>query len=311
MDIETIERFLSDPESGRFEGRAIAVFAHPDDATMGFGAQLGRFDDLNMVVVTDGTPPNLNYAASRGFDSTEAFAQVRWDEMVTALSLVGVAHERVQAYGFEDGSVCRRLLTLIERLEQDLAGADIVLTQCFEGGHTDHDAVAMAVHLACAAIDPDRRPLIVEAPFYSLQAGLFKTQAFPAGGSGLAVSVPLGPEQQALKRQIKICYRSQRYNLAQFIDDVERFRIAPTYDFSQLANDGALLYEVNGFMSGQQWLAMARICMTVLERSRGGVAAVTVDESVAILRGLVAAAKPPPRVGDRPEPGHRWAVGRR
>ena len=317
-DIESIERFLGNADSGPFEGRAIAVFAHPDDATIAFGAQLGRFHDLDLIVVTDGAPTHLDHAASRGFGSTEAYAQVRWDEMESALNLMGVPHDRAHGYGFGDGSVCNRLLTLVERLEKDLAGADVVLTHCFEGGHTDHDSVAMAVHLACAAIEPARRPVIVEAPLYSLQAGLFTTQALPLGGSGAVVSAPLSAEQQALKRQIKICYRSQRYSLAQFKDDVEPYRIAPVYDFGQLPNDGALLYEINGFLSGSQWLAIARTCRTYLDRPRDWAPVLTVDESVTMLKRLIEAL--PPQVMSRreaprleealPPPGHGRAVRR-
>lgn len=308
-DIESIEQFFADPETGSFEGRAIAVCAHPDDATIAFGAQLGRFHDLDLIVVTDGAPTHMNYAANKGFGSTEAYAQIRWDEMESALNLLGVPHDRATGYGFEDGSACRRLLTLIDRLEKDLAGADVVLTHCFEGGHTDHDSVAMAVHLACGAIEEARRPVIVEAPLYSLQAGLFTTQTLPTGGSGRVVSGALTPEQQALKRQIKICYRSQRYSLAQFSDDLEPYRIAPTYDFSELPNNGALLYEVNGFLSGSQWLAIARTCSALLERQRCSTAAVTIDESVEILRKLVAASAPA-QAAALPDTRYRAAGGR-
>jgi LmbE family N-acetylglucosaminyl deacetylase len=303
-DIDAIERFFANPEAGPYEGRAIAAFAHPDDATIAFGGQLGRFSDLGMVVVTDGAPTHMNFAVNKGFDSTEAYRQARWEEMEAALGLIGVSRERVNAYGFDDGSVCRRLLSLIERLEHDLVGADIVLTHCFEGGHTDHDSVAMAVHLACAAIDEARRPVIVEAPLYSLQAGLFTTQTLPAGGSGRPVSVPLTEAQQQLKSQIKACYATQRYSLAQFKDDVEPYRIAPSYDFSQLPNNGALLYEVNGFMSGPQWLAMVRMCRVFLDKPRGVPAASTIDESVEILKKLIAAAGPPRPVR---EPVHATA----
>lgn len=290
--IEAIERFFANPASGPFAGRAIAVFAHPDDATIACGGQLGRFEDLELIVVTDGAPPHIVHAVDKGFGSTEGYAQVRWDEMEAALDLAGVPHDRLCGYGLEDGSACRRLLTIIERLEKALAGADMVLTHCYEGGHTDHDAVAMAVHLACAAIDEARRPVIVEAPLYSLQAGLWTPQTFAAGGSGVVVCCPLGPEQQVLKRQMKICHRTQRDILAGFANDMERFRIAPSYDFARLPNDGALFYEVDGSLSGSQWLAMARTCRAFLERPRGSAPAVTIDESVAILRKLVAAASP-------------------
>jgi LmbE family N-acetylglucosaminyl deacetylase len=294
-DIGAIERFFADPEAGAFQGRAIAAFAHPDDATIAFGGQLGRFADIDMIVVTDGAPTHMNFAVNKGFASTEAYRQVRWEEMDAALSLIGVSRDRVVPYGFDDGSVYRRLLTIIDRLEKDLAGADIVLTHCFEGGHTDHDSVAMAVHLACAMIEPERRPVIVEAPLYSLQGGYFTTQVLPAGGSGTVVQVPLTEAQQRLKQQIKACYATQHYSLAQFRDDAEPYRIAPVYDFNQLPNNGALLYEVNGFLAGPQWLNMARMCLALVERPRGAPAAVTIDESVEILKKLVAAAGPRPR----------------
>ncbi len=290
VDIESIERFFGDRDSGSFAGRTIAVFAHPDDATIACGGHLGRFDDLELIVVTDGAPPQAADAVSKGFGSIEGYAQVRWDEMEAALDLAGVPHDRLYGYGFQEGAACRRLMTLIGRLEKDLAGASLVLTHCYEGGNTDHDAVAMAVHFACAAIDPERRPVIVEAPLYSLQAGLWTAQTFSPGGSGQTVSCALAPEQQVLKRQMKICHRTQRDILAGFANDVERFRIAPSYDFEQLPNDGALFYEVDGSMSGAQWLAMARTCRALLERPRGSASAVTVDESVEILRKLLAEA---------------------
>jgi LmbE family N-acetylglucosaminyl deacetylase len=299
-DIESIQRFFENPQSGPFDGRAIAVFAHPDDATIACGAQLRRFEDLELIVVTDGAPPAVAHAVSKGFGSIEGYAQVRWDEMESALDLAGVPHDRLIGYGFEDGSACRRLLTIIDRLQQDLAGADIVLTHCYEGGHTDHDAVAMAVHIACAAIEEARRPVIVEAPLYSLQAGLWTPQTFAAGGSGLVATCLLGPEQRVLKRWMKICHRTQRDTLARFADDVERFRIAPSYDFAALPNDGALFYEVDGSLSGSQWLAMARTCRAYLERARGSAPAITIDESVEILKKLVAAAGPSAAAPDAP-----------
>jgi LmbE family N-acetylglucosaminyl deacetylase len=304
-DIESIERFFADRESGSFAGRAIAVFAHPDDATIACGGHLGRFDDLELIVVTDGAPPHVAHAVSKGFGSIQGYAQVRWDEMEAALDLAGVPHDRLYGYGFEDGSACARLMTIIGRLEKDLAGAGIVVTHCYEGGHTDHDAVAMAVHLACAAIDPDRRPVIVEAPLYSLQAGLWTAQTFAAGGSGRTVFCPLAAEQQVLKRQMKICHRTQRDILAGFANDMERFRIAPSYDFDRLPNDGALFYEVDGSLSGSQWLAMARTCRAFLERPRGSAPAVTVDESVEILRMLLADA--PKQRGAATTSAHRLA----
>jgi LmbE family N-acetylglucosaminyl deacetylase len=293
-DIGGIERFFSDRGSARFEGQAVAVFAHPDDETIACGGQLRRFANLELIVVTDGAPPSETYATRKGFATVEVYAEARWAELVAALEAAGLGPGRARSYGIADGSACRRILSIVERLAADLEGVELVLTHCYEGGHTDHDAVAMAVHAACAAIEPARRPLIVEAPLYSLQAGRWSPQVFPTGGSGRIVSSPLGPEQQAIKRLMKACYRTQRDTLRRFADHEERFRIAPAYDFDRLPNGGALLYEANGSLSGSQWLTIARACAAFLDRARGSDPDVTLEESVEVLRSLVASAMPAP-----------------
>lgn len=60
----------------------------------------------------------------------------------------------------------------------------------------------------------------------------------------------------------------------------------------RLPNDGVLLYEANGSLSGSQWLIIARACATFLERARGSDPEVTLEESLEVLKGLVASAMP-------------------
>jgi LmbE family N-acetylglucosaminyl deacetylase len=312
-EIERIGRFFSDGAPVQFEGRAAAVFAHPDDETIACGGQLSRFADLELIVVTDGAPPDQTYLLRKGFGSAEAYARARWSELEAALSAGGLSPGRARSYGVTDGSASRRVLAIVERLKADLDGKDLVLTHCYEGGHSDHDAVALAVHAACAVIAPDRRPVIVEAPLYSLQADGWTPQVFASGGSGLEVSAPLGPGQQATKRRMKACYATQADVLSRFADDEERFRIAPRHDFGRLPNGGVLMYQADGSFSGSEWLSIAQTCTDFLERTRGSAPQVTLDESLAVLRSLVDAVAPPPPQAAvvRTPPPPQWAVSGR
>ena len=53
-----------------------------------------------------------------------------------------------QGYGVRDQEAVVALDALIERLTADLAGAAVVVTHPYEGGHPDHDAAALAVRRA-------------------------------------------------------------------------------------------------------------------------------------------------------------------
>ena len=48
------------------KARVMIVVAHPDDETIGMGAQLNRFDDALLVQVTDGAPRDGRDAAAHG-----------------------------------------------------------------------------------------------------------------------------------------------------------------------------------------------------------------------------------------------------
>ena len=53
------------------------VVAHPDDETIGMGAQLCRFDDALLVQVTDGAPRDGHDAAAHGFATLADYAAAR------------------------------------------------------------------------------------------------------------------------------------------------------------------------------------------------------------------------------------------
>src|SRR2546421_12367648 len=66
------------------------VVAHPDDESLGCGAQLARLKGGTVILVTDGAPCDPCYANRHGFRSTKAYAQARLAETRTALKLAGV-----------------------------------------------------------------------------------------------------------------------------------------------------------------------------------------------------------------------------
>lgn len=260
---------LTDPLRAPIAAPAITVFAHPDDETIACGAQLGRFADLRLVLVTDGAPENLLAVRRRGFSSPRDYSQARIEEFQAALGVAGVATDRLLRLGFTDGMVVNQVARLAKRLAELLVGAELVITHCYEGGHTDHDAVALAVHAACDLLrnQAGHPPRIVEAPLYNLRGGRWTPQRLPSGGSGQEAIVTLTPGERARKRRMIDCYASQGATLSRFDLAVERFRIDPRYDFSRLPNRGRLLYEGHwAAMSGRLWLQRARSAVELLEQ---------------------------------------------
>jgi hypothetical protein len=53
-------------ESKTIENKVMIVVAHPDDETIGMGAQLRRFNDALLVQLTDGAPRDGHDANAHG-----------------------------------------------------------------------------------------------------------------------------------------------------------------------------------------------------------------------------------------------------
>lgn len=240
----------------------VVIVAHADDETLGLGAQLPRMPGTTIVHVTDGAPRNLVDARRKGFTTAEEYAAARRRELETAAALAGVPRSALVGLGVADQAAAFNLVPVARRIAELVAreGFEIVLTHAYEGGHPDHDATAFAANAAARLVTaraPERRPLIVEMPFYRAGPAGLVNQSFLPDPQAPELTLWLGPEERALKRRLYDAHASQEDVLARFPIGVERFRAAPEHDFDALPNGGDLHYESRDWgLDGERWLAL-------------------------------------------------------
>lgn len=243
-DAEGVLALLADPARPDVRARTVVVVAHPDDETIGLGAQLGRFRDLLIVHVTDGAPRRNGDAARAGFDTPAAYALARRRELDAAMAIAGIGRDALVDLEVPDQEVAAALPEVIAWLEPLLAGADIIVTHAYEGGHPDHDATAYAIDRAVARML--RRPVVLAMPLYREGPDGAVWQSFPAG-EGRDVEIRLTPGERNRKRLMLGCFATQARTLAPVGLDAERFRTVAGQDFSAPPNGGAILYERFGW----------------------------------------------------------------
>ncbi|MGH7123037.1 MAG: PIG-L deacetylase family protein [Stellaceae bacterium] len=233
--------------------RVALVVAHPDDETIGVGGQLSRLRSITVIHATDGSP--------RAHSEHRAYARQRRRELEAAMALAGVSKDALVALGFIDQEVSLHLAELTRRLAGlfDERRVAIVMTHPYEGGHPDHDAVSFAVHAAreIMARKPIDAPDVIEMAFYhGGPAGMVAQRFVPADVP--TIELPLSDAAWALKRRMLAAHASQVDALTQFDSRVERFRVAPSYDFGALPNGGSLYYETADWgMTGARWQELA------------------------------------------------------
>lgn len=241
---------------GPIEEPAVLVVAHPDDETLFAGPALARFRRLKLVMVTDGAPDDMADARRLGFATRDAYAAARAAELEAALAALDATAELVR-YGVPDQQAVLRLPALTDRLAADLAGAALVVTHPYEGGHPDHDAVACAVARAVARLGT-AAPALVEFACYARFAGERRFWRFVDDPACPERVRRLPPAELAALETALAAHASQAAVFGALRPDAERWRAAPAYDFAAPPPGEACLYDGFGWaMTSPRWRAHA------------------------------------------------------
>jgi LmbE family N-acetylglucosaminyl deacetylase len=247
----------------------LVVVAHPDDEAIGAGGLLSGLPDSVVAHVTDGAPRDERYAQSKGFLTREEYARARRREVANALAHAGITPERCRGLGYVDGEASEQLLELVFDVADlmDEVRPDIVLTHPYEGGHSDHDATAFAVHLACGILRRDNAPtpIVLELTSYHNFSGVRRVFSFlPFIGTDER-TIQLTEAERALKKRMYEEFTSQQQVLERFPIDIERFRPAPRYLFTRAPHEGKLDYErFCTMITGAQWRKNAEKALATL-----------------------------------------------
>ena len=255
---EVLDRIAQRASLAKLLPATLVVVAHPDDEAIGAGGLLAGLPDAVVAHVTDGAPRDERYAQSKGFQTREEYARARRREVANALSHVGITPERIRGLGYVDGEASLQLLELVSDVADlmDEVRPDLVVTHPYEGGHSDHDATAFAVHLACGILRRDKvpTPVVFELTSYHNYSGTRRVFNFlPFMGTEERV-IRLTEAETKMKGQMYEEFVSQKQVLERFPIGIERFRPAPRYLFTKAPHAGLLEYErACTLITGAEW----------------------------------------------------------
>jgi LmbE family N-acetylglucosaminyl deacetylase len=268
---DLIDRFCAETADSPKSLTTLIVVAHPDDESIGAGARLRHLGDAYVVNVTDGSPRDPGCARRHGFASREDYAEARRRELLNALAVAGMSQDRLICFDFVDGEATLRLAELCLKITEllDTLRPDVVLTHPYEGGHTDHDATAFAVHLACGVLRREgvRPPAVLEFTSYHARNGEKVIQEFlpHEGADQDQRTLQLSESDRELKQRIFDCFESQSPLLENFNTHFERYRPAPRYNFTRAPHAGQLNYERYGSPDrGKSWREHAERALRTL-----------------------------------------------
>lgn len=241
--------------------RALLIAAHPDDETIGAGVLLARRPNFRIVHVTDGSPLNPSDAVAAGCFSREAYAAVRRREAADAMAAAGIPADAITNLRFTDQQVAFHLEELTQRILMmiDQIKPELVLTHAYEGGHPDHDSVALVCHLARCSNPSGSAFFLCEFTGYHARQGTMEIYEFLGSSSQREFAYRLRPEERKVKIRMIEKFTTQTRTLQSFVcPEMERFRLAPQYDFTRPPHAGRLWYEnFNWGVDGATWREIA------------------------------------------------------
>ena len=220
------------------------VVAHCDDETIGASHQLLRgHHDAQILHVTDSAPLDPVYAQRAGFATRQAYAKVRRQEMLAAMSRIGIRATQCHVLAIPDQEAPRRIAEIAAAVEHLVAKGGItrVFTHAFEGGHPDHDACALAVHIALRV---RRGVRLFEMPFYHAAGGpMIAAQFLPHPDAGKVIDKSLSLANTIRRQTMFKCFPTQAHVFERFPIAREPYRLAPHHDFRQPPHALPLYYE--------------------------------------------------------------------
>jgi LmbE family N-acetylglucosaminyl deacetylase len=223
--------------------KTLVIVAHPGDETLACGALLPRLADVTVLHVTDGAPRGPGDARRHGFTHWADYARARRKELERAAAVAGLSAQALKSLGVPDQRAALQLAMLTRALLGFIAGADLVLTHAYEGGHPDHDAVAFAVAAARGRMR-GRAPLVIEMPLHGQP-------------DVTAARLRLNAAERVRKARMLAEFATQQERLVGFGVRDEVYRPAPAHDFTRPPL--APLYDGNDWgITGGRFAELAR-----------------------------------------------------
>jgi N-acetylglucosamine malate deacetylase 2 len=242
--------------------RPLLLVAHQDDETIGASALLGRVPGCTVVYLTDGAPKDPRLRSPLAGTSRQHYAQLREEEASAALARVGIPGSRIVFLGGTDQEAIYEWRSLLESFIEILQALrpEILITHPYEGGHPDHDAAALIGRLAVLQMKGAMPSLLEMTSYHTRRGQLVLSEFHPdcRGDEGDVFTIRLTPEEQDRKKGMLSCYRSQAEVLSVVPLELERTRMAPSYDFTRPPHQGSLWYELLGWpTTGARWRELA------------------------------------------------------